>query len=151
MQTIDHLRNLLDYDEWADRLTIEALEVAPSERSLRILAHIVITKKEYLERFGGKDSTGFDFWPELSLDDCRRLASATTDRYRRLVNEATEPALDHVVKYKTSQGVPHQDTTRDLLTHVLLHSSIHRGNIVLKMREEGLEPPKIDYILYLRR
>ena len=34
---------------------------------------------------------------------------------------------------------------------VLIHSSIHRGNIVLKMREEGLEPPKIDYIIYLRQ
>src|SRR5687768_14857074 len=130
MQTIDHLRDLLDYDEWADRLTIEALEGAPSERSIRILAHIVITKQEYLDRFGGKDSTGFNFWPELSLDDCRRLAAATTDRYRRLTNESNEPELDHVVKYKTSQGVPHEHTVRDLLTHVLLHSSIHRGNIV---------------------
>jgi len=32
----------------------------------------------------------------------------------------------------------------------LLHSSIHRGNIILKLREDGLEPPKIDYIIYLR-
>ena len=68
----------------------------------------------------------------------------------RLINDADESALEQVAKYKTSEGVPHENTVRDLLTHVLLHSSIHRGNIVLKMREEGLEPPKIDYIIYLR-
>lgn len=150
MDSIEHLRGLLDYDRWADSRAIDALETASSDKSLTILAHILITKQEYLDRFNGKDSTGFDFWPQLTLPDCRRLATSTYDSYSRLINEADESALDHVVEYKTSQGVPHANTVRDLLTHVLLHSSIHRGNIVLKMREEGLEPPKIDYILYLR-
>jgi hypothetical protein len=46
--------------------------------------------------------------------------------------------------------VPFENTYRELLTHVLFHSSIHRGNIVLKMREEGLE--RQDRLhLYLRR
>ena len=150
MYTIEHLRGLLDYDDWADTRTIEALAASPCDRALRILAHLLITKQEYLERFNGKDSTGFDFWPELDLNDCRRLAVLANGHYRQLINDNPETVLDQIVKYKTSQGVPHENTVRDLLTHVLLHSSIHRGNIVLKMREEGCEPPKIDYILYLR-
>ena len=52
--------------------------------------------------------------------------------------------------YKTSEGVAHENTYRELLTHVLFHSSIHRGNIILKLREEGFAPPKIDYIIFLR-
>jgi uncharacterized damage-inducible protein DinB len=31
-----------------------------------------------------------------------------------------------------------------------MHSATHRGNIMLKLREEGFAPPKIDYIIYLR-
>ena len=150
METITHLRGLLDYDTWADSRTIDALENGPSGKSLKILAHILITKQEYLDRFKGKDSTGFNFWPELDLAGCRGLAASIYDDYGRLMAQAEESALDQIVKYKTSKGVPHENTARDLITHVLLHSSIHRGNIVLKMREEGLEPPKIDYILYLR-
>ena len=150
MQTADHLRHLFEYDDWANRRTLDALRNQTSERSRQILAHILITKQEYFERLRGKDSTGFNFWPDLSVDGCSRLTDITTDNYKRLLDDADESLLDRTAAYKTSEGVPFANTYRELLTHVLLHSSIHRGNIVLKMREEGLEPPKIDYILYLR-
>lgn len=150
MQTIEHLRQLFEYDDWANRRTIAALERDGSERSRRILAHILITKQEYFERLDGKDSTGFDFWPDLSLDECRKLADATTENYSDLLTASDEPDLERTANYKTSQGIPYNDDYRDLLTHVLIHSSIHRGNIVIKMREEGLEPPQVDYIIYLR-
>lgn len=147
----EHLRHLFEYDYWANGQTIAALEINHSERSVQILAHILITKQEYFERLGGKDSTGFDFWPDLDLDTCRRLAEKTTEHYFALLDNLDESGFEQIAKYKTSEGVSYENTYRDLLMHVLLHSSIHRGNIVLKMREEGLEPPKIDYILYLRR
>lgn len=45
--------------------------------------------------------------------------------------------------------MPHENTYRELLTHVLMHTATHRGNMVLQMRNESLEP-RIDYIIYLR-
>jgi uncharacterized damage-inducible protein DinB len=147
---LDHFRNLFEYDDWADRRTIAALEVTDSKKSRSILAHILITKQEYFERLSGKDSTGFDFWPDLSLSECRQLTRSTTDQYRALLATGDESVLERTAEYKTSAGIPYENSYSELLTHVLFHSSIHRGNIVLKMREEGLEPPKVDYILYLR-
>ena len=151
MNTIEHLRKLLEYDDWANRRVLTALKISESERSLQIFAHILITKQEYFERLSGKDSTGFDFWPDLKIEECERLADCTTQIYHTLLNDSDELGLEQTAKYKTSEGVPFENSYRDMLTHVLIHSSIHRGNIVLKMREVGLEPPKIDYILYLRR
>lgn len=147
---IEHFRHLFEYDHWANLKTISALRDQRSEKSLRILAHLLITKQEYFERLNGKDSTGFDFWPELSLQGCSELANAIHGNYIRLLESSDDSSLDQTASYKTSEGVPHTNTFRELLTHVLFHSSIHRGNIVLKMRGEGLEPPKVDYILYLR-
>lgn len=147
---IDHFRHLFEYDRWADLRTIDALRNKNSDRSRRIFAHLLITKQEYFERLSGKDSTGFNFWPDLSIDKCVTLAESANKSYRRLLDNADESVLDRPARYKTSEGVPYENTYRELLTHVLFHSSIHRGNLVLKMREEGLEPPKIDYILYLR-
>jgi uncharacterized damage-inducible protein DinB len=151
MHTLDHLLHLFEYDHWADLRTLDALSDKDSERCRRIFAHLLITKQEYLDRLEGKDSTGFDFWPDLAIDGCRELARSTHERYMGLLKGADETLLERKAGYKTSEGIPYENTYRDLLTHVLLHSSIHRGNIVLKMREEGLEPPKIDYILYLRQ
>jgi|KBSSwiStaDraftv2_1062776.scaffolds.fasta_scaffold45233_4 uncharacterized damage-inducible protein DinB len=147
---IEYFRQLFEYDDWANRRTIEALQQNYSDKSRRILAHILITKQEYFDRLGGKDSTGFDFWPDLDLDACGKLATATDENFRTLLAQLDESGLDRIAKYKTSAGVPYENNYRDLFMHMLIHSSIHRGNIVLKMREEGLEPPKIDYIIYLR-
>lgn len=150
MNTIEHLRGLFHYNDWANRRIITALKENYSERSHQILAHLLTTEQEYFERLYGKDSTGFDFWQHLSLEECGALARKTAERYEKLIRRFEEEGLDIKAKYKTSEGIEFENTFREMLTHVLFHSSIHRGNIILKMREEGFTPPKIDYIIYLR-
>ena len=150
METVEHLRELFAYNDWANRRIVAALKSSPGEKVRKILAHLLITEKEYYARLYGKDSTGFDFWQDLSLEDCAYLAKENAENYERILKRFDDEGLGQVAKYKTSEGVANQNTFRELLTHVLFHSSIHRGNIILKMREENYAPPKIDYIIYLR-
>lgn len=150
MNTVDHLRQLFAYNDWANRRVIVALKGSGSEKSRKILAHLLVTEQEYFERLYGKDSTGFDFWPDLSLEECGQLAKETAERYEKLLRRFEEEGLDLYTRYNTSEGVAKENNFRELLTHVVFHSSIHRGNIILKLREEGHEPPKTDYIIYLR-
>jgi len=150
MQTVEHLRQLFAYQDWANRRIITALKENYAEKAHRLLAHLLITEQEYFERLYGKDSTGFDFWPDLSLEECGALARETAGRYEKLLRRFDDEGLDLTAEYRTSEGVRHQNTFRELLTHVLFHSSIHRGNIMIILREAGFAPPKIDYIIYLR-
>ena len=150
METVEHLRELFVYNDWANRRIVAALKSNEREKARRILAHLLITEREYFERLFGKDSTGFDFWQDLSLEECSDLAKENTENYERILKRFDDEKLGQIAAYKTSEGVAFTNTFRELLTHVLFHSSIHRGNIILKMREENLTPPKIDYIIYLR-
>lgn len=150
MNSVEHLRQLFAYNDWANRRIIVALKSADSLRSLEILAHLLITEKEYYERLYGKNSTGFDFWPKLTLEDCGTLARETGEAFEKLLRRFDDEGLDIRAKYHTSEGIPYENSFRELLTHVLFHSSIHRGNIIVKLREDGFEPPKTDYIIYLR-
>lgn len=150
MQTVEHLRHLFAYNDWANRRVIVTLKADPSARALEILTHSLITEKEYYERLYGKDSTGFDFWPPMTIEDCGVLARETAEAYEKLLRRFEEEGLDIRVKYRTSEGIPYENNFRELITHVLMHSAIHRGNIILKLREEGFIPPKIDYIIYVR-
>ena len=150
MDTIEHLRELYIYNDWANRRIVGALKTNRSERARQILAHLLITEAEYYERFYGKDSTGFEFWQDLSVEECSDLAKQNAEKFERLLKRFDDEGLGQAVSYKTSEGVPYTHSFREILTHVLFHSSIHRGNIILKMREENFEPPKIDYIIYLR-
>ncbi|HYJ90660.1 MAG TPA: DinB family protein [Pyrinomonadaceae bacterium] len=150
MQTVEYLRDLFRYNDWANRRIIVAVKESKSERCRQILAHLLTTEEEYLARLFGKDSTGFDFWPDLPIEDCGETARTTADKYEKLMRRFDEEGLDLWTRYRTSKGAPQENDFRDMLTHVIIHSSIHRGNIMLKLREEGFEPPKIDYIIYLR-
>jgi len=150
MNTVDHLRELYRYNDWANRRMIVAVKESRSERCRQILAHILTTETEYLDRFSGKDSTGFDFWPDVSITELGELARRTAERYEKLLRRFEEDGLDITIRYRTSQGQPKENDFREMLTHVIIHSSTHRGNLMLKLREEGFAPPKIDYIIYLR-
>ena len=150
METIQHLRQLFEYNHWANSRIIFALKTSPSEKSLKILAHLLITEKEYFERLYGKDSTGFNFWQNLSREDCKILAQENYDSFRNLLKNFDDEGLGMTASYKTSEGIAYKNSYREMLTHILFHSSIHRGNIMLKLREEGFTPPAIDYIIYLR-
>jgi uncharacterized damage-inducible protein DinB len=150
MYSADHLRHLFEYNDWANRRMIVSLKENTSQRGLEILAHLLITEKEYFERLYGKDSTGFDFWPEMTVQECSALAKDNASRYEKLLKRFDDEAIGFYVKYKTSEGIPYENTFREMLSHVLIHSSTHRGNIMLKLREEGFQPPTIDYIIYLR-
>lgn len=150
METHEHLRELYAYNDWANRRIVAALKANYSEKSHQILAHLLITEAEYYERLYGKDSTGFDFWTNLSLAECAELARENAGRFERLLKSFDDEGLGQIAEYKTSEGIPQKNTFREILTHVLFHSSIHRGNIMLRMREDGFAPPVIDYIIYLR-
>ncbi|HMS39145.1 MAG TPA: DinB family protein [Pyrinomonadaceae bacterium] len=150
MNSLEHLRQIFDYNDWANRRILTALKENYSEKSHKILAHLLITEREYFERLYGKDSKGFDFWQELSLEDCGELAREVSEKYEKLLRRFDEEGLDLKTTYRTSEGDWKENTFREILTHVPFHSAIHRGNIMLKIREEGFEPPKIDYIIYLR-
>jgi uncharacterized damage-inducible protein DinB len=149
MQTSDHLVELVNYNEWANARIAESLKTANIERGQQILSHIVTTEQEYLERLKGKDSTGFNFWPERSIEECESLNQTNSDRFRKELNHG-ETGLDKVINYKNSRGEPNSNTLRELITHVLIHSAIHRGNIIIKLREAGFEPPQTDNLIYLR-
>jgi uncharacterized damage-inducible protein DinB len=150
MYTIEHLRELFAFNDWANRKLIVSLEEYLSNTALRYVAHVLITEKEYFERLRGKDSTGFNFWPEVSLGDCEGLARENAVNYERLLKNIDDNGLSSIASYKTSEGMPYENTFREVLTHVLFHSMTHRGQALSGMRKDGFEPPQIDYIIYLR-
>lgn len=150
MHTVEHLRHLFAYNDWANRRILVAVKEFGSARALELFTHILITEKEWYGRLYGKDSTGYDFWPKLSVEECGTLARESAERYEKLLRRFEEEGLDTRMKYRNSKGTAYENTFREALTHVLMHSAIHRGNIILKLREDGGEPPKTDYIIYLR-
>ena len=104
MQTVEHLSELFRYNDWANRRIVVALKDNECEPARRILAHLVTTEQEYFERLYGKDSTGFDFWPDLALTDCGTYHAEIAEHYEKLIRGFDEDGLDIVDRYHTSEG-----------------------------------------------
>ncbi len=150
MNSIEHLRELYLYNDWANRRIIAALKREPSEKAQKILSHILITEQEYYARLFGKNSSGFDFWQEFSLEECSRLAMENAENYEGLLKRFDDEGLGQIAHYKTSEGKPVSNTFREVLTHVLFHSMNHRGQVNAAIRKSGFAPPMTDYIIYAR-
>ncbi len=150
MDTVEHLRQLFGYNDWANRRLIVAVKASDSSRCLEVLSHLVLAEREWFERLHGKDSGGGGFWLELTVEECGDIARENAGNYERLLRRFEEEGLDIRCRYFNSKGKQYENTFREILTHVIMHSAIHRGNILIKLRDEGLEPPQTDHIVYLR-
>jgi uncharacterized damage-inducible protein DinB len=153
MQTVDTLQQLLAYNEWANNRAIQFLKDDQNARpnALRPLIHLLIAEKEWLMRFTqNRDTTGANFWPEISLSDCEALANEVHRAYAELVNSLTEEKLDAVATYENSKGVGYETKYRDIFLHVLLHSAYHRGQVAMALRAAGGTPANTDYIAFVR-
>jgi uncharacterized damage-inducible protein DinB len=153
MQTIEELRDLLDYNEWANRRTLAALKAlaAPPAKAVRTLTHLLVAEKTWWLRFQSEqDSTGSNFWPETALPECEALAEETARSYQAFVSNLTEADLDTSAEYKNSKGVAYRTPYREMLMHVVMHSAYHRGQVAQAIRAEGGEPANTDYITFVR-
>lgn len=150
METIEHLRELFIYSDWANRCVVRSLKENECEKAIKYLSHVLLTEGEYYKRLYGKDSTGFDFWRELSIEECSNLAKENAGLYEKLLNRFDDAGLGQIARYYTSKGEQVENSFREILTHVLFHSMNHRGQILTILREKNFEPPVLDYIIYCR-
>lgn len=153
MQTLEMIRRMMTYNRWADRLMIDALKSrsAPDPQALRAFVHLLIAEREWLVRLSqNKDSTGYDFWPEMSLAAGEKLMTEVHRAYDELLADLTEEDLAKAAVYRNSKGIEYRTTYRDILCHVLFHSAYHRGQVAMAERSAGSVPAYTDFIAFVR-
>jgi uncharacterized damage-inducible protein DinB len=55
-----------------------------------------------------------------------------------------------MISYQNTKGEAYQNTIKDIMFHIINHSSYHRGQVMMLVRNAGLEPIPTDYILTKR-
>jgi len=153
MESFEILHRLFEYNAWANQRLIEALKEPPNQsaKALRALTHLVFAEQEWLARLcAAKDSTGVNFWAELSLDECEVLNNQNQQAFIDLFGKLDELQFDSFAVYKNSKGNEFHTSFRDVLTHVALHSTYHRGQVAMAIRAEGGTPANTDFIIYQR-
>lgn len=149
-----HLRvflKMLGHQSWADAAALRAIRngQTASSGALKLLAHILGAEHVWLSRLNGVAPTQA-VWPELTFDQCRQLAAANELGLRQAIFGLEQADLRRIVTYKNSAGEEFQTPVEDILTHLFLHGSYHRGQIAMQLRLAESTPESTDFIAFAR-
>jgi uncharacterized damage-inducible protein DinB len=152
MELPEHLRRQFAYDEWANREVLAGLKASarPSVRPRQLLAHILSAERLWLERIKSQPQS-LPVWPDFTFDQCEEQIVDVARAYRDSLGQLSTAGLAGTVVYKNSKGEPWTSTVEDILTHVLLHSAYHRGQIASQVRAGGEQPAYTDFIHAVRQ
>lgn len=156
---LETLRRMLGHLRWADERALAALRAAKPlpERAVEIYAHILGAEETWLARIRAHRTPRtrpsgpvLPVWPALSLEQCVPHAEDIHAGYARLLKEVEEPELAGEIAYTNSAGQAFRSRLDDILLHVFLHGSYHRGQVGLLIRHGKSEPAPTDYIAFVR-
>jgi uncharacterized damage-inducible protein DinB len=152
MEMIEHIKRLFSYDSWANREVLTALENAdtPPERSLKLLGHIMTAERLWLERLLVAKQT-LPVWPAFSIEQCKLEVEKLPGLWTSYLTSIGEAGLSHSITYKNTKGESFSSAKQDILMHVIMHSTYHRGQIAADMRAAGFTPPYTDFIHAVRQ
>ena len=157
---IDAIRELYDYNHWANQRVLSAMtpltddmftrNMGNSFVSLRdTLAHILGAEWIWLERWLGRSPKALlsasDFPTLQALQ--RRWAAVRLDQ-NQYIQTLVPDRLNDDVSYTNTRGERYSYALWRQMLHVINHSSYHRGQVTTLLRQMGAEPAGTDLLVY---
>jgi uncharacterized damage-inducible protein DinB len=148
----DYLRRQFAYDEWANREVLAAIRATGSgnDRSLHLMSHILAAELLWLERLK-QIPQSIPVWPKPDLEQCEAQAAQLGGQWLEFLDLITAGDVSQSISYKNSKGEVWTSDIVDILTHVVMHSAYHRGQIATHMRASGQTPAYTDFIHGVRQ
>jgi uncharacterized damage-inducible protein DinB len=164
--TVDDIRHLFTYNEWANARVLEAAEQLPAEdllRDVRIshrsilgtLLHMAGADWIWLERWHGNSPVGDNVWAGWMPGDARSLQQvrgkweAIIGRRNAYIENLSDATLASEFGYRRFTGEAYSLPLVHQMQHVVNHSTLHRGQIVGMIRQLGIAPPTTDLLFYV--
>jgi uncharacterized damage-inducible protein DinB len=146
-----HLLRMFESMRWADERMIHALANCPAAQAeaLPLAGHLVAAEHVWLSRLEGRESR-VAVWPTLTLAECEALAQENSAGYQEYLERRSDESLHEKVSYRTQNGQAWSTAVIDILTHVVIHGSYHRGQIAKILGRAATQVPMTDYIAYVR-
>ncbi|HLZ45627.1 MAG TPA: DinB family protein [Gemmatimonadales bacterium] len=154
---------LFTYNAWANRIVFDALAALPAEEYARdlkssfggihgTLAHIVWAEQLWLHRWLGRPNPAVAQGNDLhTLAEVRSRWEQVERERAAFVGSLGEVRLDDTRVVKPSSGGEYVHTFRQMFRHFVNHSSYHRGQIVVFLRQLGHAAPNTDLIRFYRQ
>lgn len=160
MTMLDAVGPLFAHMEWADATVWRAVTDCPGASDDKVLHnrlyHIHATQHAFLQAWRGEQVvfTGPDKYPSLeAVRDLGRAFYAAANGY---VESLSPDAVDREMVLpwssyfaKRAGFTAHPSTLGETLLQLPSHSTYHRGQVNIRLRELGATPPLVDFIAWV--
>jgi uncharacterized damage-inducible protein DinB len=140
------LERLFQYDDWANREEVTRLRQLDTQAAARLLCHIIGAEWLWITRIRNENAK-MAVWPELTVDQCAAEFDPLRNAWREILQTVDRESK---VDYENSKGERWLSSVDDILTHVVMHGTYHRGQIATVVRQGGETPAYTDYIHAVR-
>ena len=146
-----HFIHLFKYNDWATRATANSLKglEKKDKRIGELLSHIISAQKLWLNRVLKREIV-VSPWDKLPIQECISQSTSVTAEWVNLLESYVDKDLDKRIEYANTKGEKYVNTLRDIIIHVINHSTYHRAQIAQRVKALGGKPAVTDYIVYQR-
>ena len=114
------------------------------------MSHILAAERVWYERLRQVPQS-VAVWPEPDLARCEAESTTLGGLWHEYLDLVTAGDVSLTISYKNTKGESWTSAIADILTHVVMHSTYHRGQIASHMRESGQSPAYTDFIHGIRQ
>lgn len=141
---------LYRYNAWANKRVLETLtrQNVSDEKILSLMGHVVAAQFLWLHRIKGLPAPDIKLWGEYSLDTILTLAEKAGKAWLEYV-EITDN-FNRDLTYRNYVNEAYTNNVENIMIHLVNHSSYHRAQVAMLLRQKGFEPINTDFITYDR-
>lgn len=144
----NYYKSLFEHEHWANLKVLESFISLPNppQRVMQLFSHIISAQRIWLDRISGQQAQVTP-WEEFSTEIMLELLEINYEEILKLIENED---FERLIHYTNTQGTSFVNTVNQLLTHLALHASYHRGQIVSLIKPFVEKVPATDYVLYVR-
>lgn len=116
-----------------------------SEKSFYLQNHIINAHQVWNSRLIPEIPFGV-----FEIHPITELHQLDNNNYKRSLEILGTIELSNIVSYTNTRGQTFSNSVRDILFHVINHSTYHRAQIATACKHSGIDPLPTDYIFYKR-
>jgi uncharacterized damage-inducible protein DinB len=157
---IEDIRTLYAYNRWANHRVCRAVrllderefvrDLRASHSSVRsTLVHIMWGEWLWTQRWRGESpKQAFDPTDFPSLPDVEARWDPVEREQEQFIEGLSDEHLQERVSYENLQGQRWKYTRGQMMQHVVNHSSYHRGQVAILLRQLGKTPNATDFLMF---
>lgn len=141
---------LYNYNYWSNKRVLGAIQQQGigDAKILQLMGHVLAAQYLWLHRIKGLPAPDVKLWGDYTLGRLVEMAEDVGKKWIEFV-EVTDD-FDRELTYRNYTNDPYTNNVENIMIHLVNHSSYHRAQVAMLMRQKGYEPINTDFITYDR-